>query len=94
MSLCGTIYTNDCEATIAALVLADLTITRSNVGLKFAEASIYRRDVWQSRAEAVQKFNSNPFYQAWDKRVLEKWTQYGLRELPTLVYPITDRNGP
>ncbi|CBF73728.1 hypothetical protein AN8025.2 [Aspergillus nidulans FGSC A4] len=78
----------------SALVLVDPTITRSNVGLKFAQASIYRRDLWRSRAEAVQKFNSNPFYQAWDKRVLEKWTQYGLRELPTLLYPITDRDGP
>ncbi|KAL4750065.1 hypothetical protein BDW72DRAFT_204182 [Aspergillus terricola var. indicus] len=26
--------------------------------------------------------------------LLEKWTQYGLRELPTPLYPITDQNGP
>ncbi|KAL4773452.1 Alpha/beta hydrolase family-domain-containing protein [Aspergillus nidulans var. acristatus] len=78
----------------SALVLVDPTIQRSNVGLKFAQASIYRRDLWRSRAEAVQKLNSNPFYQSWDKRVLEKWTQYGLRELPTPLYPITDQNGP
>jgi pimeloyl-ACP methyl ester carboxylesterase len=78
----------------SALVLVDPTIQRSNVGLKFAQASIYRRDLWRSRAEAVQKLNSNPFYQSWDRRVLEKWTQYGLRELPTPLYPITDQNGP
>ncbi|KAL4740558.1 Alpha/beta hydrolase family-domain-containing protein [Aspergillus similis] len=78
----------------SALVLVDPTIERSNAGLKFAQASTYRRDLWRSRAEAVRKFNSSPFYQAWDKRVLEKWTQYGLRELPTPLYPITDQNGP
>lgn len=29
----------------------------------------------------------NKFYQAWDPRVFERWIQYGLRELPTRLYP-------
>ncbi|KAL4756657.1 Alpha/beta hydrolase family-domain-containing protein [Aspergillus foveolatus] len=72
-------------ALFSALVLVDPTIARSNVGLKFAQASIYRRDLWRSRAEAVQKFNSNPFYQA---RVWTSRTPYAP------VYPVTDQNGP
>ncbi|RDW92834.1 alpha/beta hydrolase [Aspergillus mulundensis] len=78
----------------SALVLVDPTIQRSNPGTKFAQASTYRRDIWPSRAEAVEKFKTSPFYQAWDERVFEKWTQYGLRELPTTLYPVTEQNGP
>jgi hypothetical protein len=29
----------------------------------------------------------NKFYQAWDPRVFERWIQYGLRDLPTRLYP-------
>ncbi|KAL4904421.1 hypothetical protein BDW74DRAFT_168445 [Aspergillus multicolor] len=78
----------------SALVLIDPTIQRSNPGTKFAQASTYRRDIWPSRAEAVKKFKTSSFYQAWDERVFEKWTQYGLRQLPTPLYPATEQNGP
>lgn len=74
----------------SALVLLDPVIQRENPGLKFAQASTYRREIWPSREQAIQKFKSSPFYQAWDDRVFEKWTQYGLRNLPTPLYPSTD----
>ncbi|OJJ06090.1 hypothetical protein ASPVEDRAFT_45507 [Aspergillus versicolor CBS 583.65] len=74
----------------SALVLVDPVIQRENPGLKFAQASTYRRDIWASREQAIQKFKSSPFYQAWDPRVFEKWAQYGLRNLPTPLYPTTD----
>lgn len=51
--------------------------------------STYRRDHWPSRAEAAEKFKSSKFYQSWDPRVLEKWIEYGLRDLPTKLYPTT-----
>ncbi|KAL1871479.1 hypothetical protein Plec18167_007039, partial [Paecilomyces lecythidis] len=66
---------------------------RESPGREFAQASTFRRDLWPSRREAVQKFKSSPFYQAWDSRVFDKWVQYGLRDLPTPLYPISDETG-
>ena len=40
-----------------------------------------------SREEASSKFSSSKFFQSWDPRVLEKWVEYGLRDLPTALYP-------
>ncbi|KAL5049417.1 hypothetical protein BDW71DRAFT_175847 [Aspergillus fruticulosus] len=77
----------------SALVLVDATIQRSTPGLKFTQASTYRQDILPSRAEALQKFKSRLFYQAWDNRLFEKWTQSRFREPPTPLYPITDHNG-
>ncbi|KAL4882276.1 Alpha/beta hydrolase family-domain-containing protein [Aspergillus karnatakaensis] len=77
----------------SGLILIDPVIQRENPGLKYAKASTFRRDLWPSREAAVEKFNSSPFYQAWDKRVLEKWVQFGLRDLPTPLYPDTKEGG-
>lgn len=52
-----------------------------------AKASTKRRDRWKSRQEAREKFKTSAFYQTWDPRVLDKWLEYGLRELPTALYP-------
>ncbi|KAF9884291.1 hypothetical protein FE257_001921 [Aspergillus nanangensis] len=75
------------------LVLVDPVIQRENPGLEFAQSSTYRRDLWLSQKQAVDKFKSSPFYQSWDPRVFDKWTQYGLRDLPTPLYPISDKTG-
>ena len=71
-----------------SLVLVD-PIFQRDLGLHttFAKLSTFRRDVWPSRKVAEDKFRSNKFYQQWDPRVLEKWLQHGLRELPTEQYP-------
>ncbi|KAK5707749.1 hypothetical protein LTR97_000287 [Elasticomyces elasticus] len=55
--------------------------------------STLRRDVWPSRAAAAKKFASSKFYQIWDPRVLEKWNEYGLRDLPTEQYPGAVQSG-
>ena len=52
-----------------------------------ARPSTFRRDHWPSRQVATTLFKSSKFYQAWDPRVLEKWLEYGLRDLPTSLYP-------
>ncbi|KAL9094330.1 MAG: hypothetical protein Q9165_003471 [Trypethelium subeluteriae] len=52
-----------------------------------AQASSGRRDRWPSRAAAAAAFKRSKFYQSWDPRVLDRWVQYGLRELPTTLYP-------
>ncbi|KAK5736548.1 hypothetical protein LTR17_007367 [Elasticomyces elasticus] len=58
-----------------------------------ARLSTFRRDVWPSRAAAAKKFASSTFYQSWDPRVLEKWSEYGLRDLPTEQYPDAIKSG-
>lgn len=47
-----------------------------------AAMSIYRRDVWPSRDEAIAGFKRSKFYQGWDPRVLERWVNYGIRDAP------------
>ncbi|KAL4923432.1 Alpha/beta hydrolase family-domain-containing protein [Aspergillus undulatus] len=66
----------------SALILLDPVIQRVNPGLIFAAASTSRSDLWASQ----------PVYQAWDERVFEKWTQYGLREMPTALYPLCEKD--
>ncbi|RDH26771.1 Alpha/beta hydrolase family-domain-containing protein [Aspergillus welwitschiae] len=52
-------------------------------------ASAARRDCWKNKAEAVSKLRQIHLYQQWDSRVLDRFLQYGLRDLPTFVYPET-----
>ncbi|KAF1989385.1 alpha/beta-hydrolase [Aulographum hederae CBS 113979] len=52
-----------------------------------AFASARRRDRWPSRSAAKTAFLKSPFYRAWDPRVLDLWIRFGLRELPTALYP-------
>lgn len=61
-----------------------------NVGPAFASAK--RRERWPSREEALKSFKKSKFYQAWDSRVLDRWVQYGLRDVPTKLFP--DAKGP
>ena len=72
---------------LQALILIDPVIQTENPSRSFAKPSTYRRDIWPSRTEARAKFAGSKFYQAWDPRVLEKWLQHGLRDLPTELYP-------
>ncbi|CAF9910007.1 hypothetical protein IMSHALPRED_008528 [Imshaugia aleurites] len=51
------------------------------------QASTFRRDYWPSRVEAASSVRKSKFYQSWDPRVLELWIRYGLRSLPTAIYP-------
>lgn len=41
-----------------------------------------RREVWPSRAEAAASFSRSASYQTWDPRVLERWVDYGIRDVP------------
>lgn len=58
-------------------------------GPSVARLSTFRRDVWPSREEAAKLFLKSPFYQAWDKRVFDRWIKHGLRECPTALRPDT-----
>ena len=52
-----------------------------------AQLSTFRRDYWPSREEATASFRNSKFHQAWDKRVLDRWLEIGLRDIPTALYP-------
>jgi pimeloyl-ACP methyl ester carboxylesterase len=66
-------------------VFAQFPSQKGNFGP--AAASAIRRDRWPSRKAAAESFSRSKFYQAWDPRVLALWVKYGLRELPTKLYP-------
>ncbi|KAF2862842.1 alpha/beta-hydrolase [Piedraia hortae CBS 480.64] len=79
----------------AGLILIDPVIQRWPNAGNFAPAqlSIRRRDRWPSRKAAETAFRKSPFYQAWDPRVFDRWVKYGLRELPTALYPVPATEG-
>jgi pimeloyl-ACP methyl ester carboxylesterase len=56
-----------------------------NVSPAFASAK--RRERWPSREAALTSFKKSKFYQTWDPRVLDRWVQYGLRDVPTKLFP-------
>ena len=51
--------------------------------------STFRRDVWPSRKAAAAGYAKSKFYQEWDPRVVARQIQYGLRDLPTALHPMT-----
>ena len=56
-------------------------------------ASTFRRDLWPSRQAAEASFRKSPFYRIWDPRVLDRWIEYGIRALPTRLYPDSSKEG-
>lgn len=75
---------------LESLVLIDpviVPLTQKRGDWAIAAASSVRRDRWPSRKVAEESFKKSKFYQAWDPRVLDRWIKYGLRELPTKLYP-------
>ncbi|CAG8939933.1 unnamed protein product [Penicillium salamii] len=73
----------------AGLILIDPVIQPDNPGHRYALPSTYRRDIWPSRKEAAEKFRSSPMYRSWHPQVLENWIKFGLRDVPTKQYPIS-----
>lgn len=56
-----------------------------NVSPAFMSAK--RREHWPSREEAIKSYKRSKFYQRWDQRVLNRWVKYGLRDVPTKLFP-------
>ena len=52
-------------------------------------AVTYRRDIWPCRQAAAIDFAKSPIFASWDKCALEWMIRYGLRDLPTALYPDT-----
>ncbi|KAJ5169511.1 uncharacterized protein N7500_002294 [Penicillium coprophilum] len=86
---------------IHTLVLLDPVIQRQTTQLdglmlqinkreiaKTTQLSTHRRDIWPSRQAAAEGFRRSPFYRTWDPRVLSRWIEHGLRDLPTPIHPL------
>lgn len=56
-------------------------------------ASFKRKDLWDSRQAAKDRFLQSKFYQKWNSRAFENFIKYGLRDLPTLKYPNNTSSG-
>lgn len=70
------------------VILSPVKSSRAEA-LRVGTMSTWRRDIWPSQDEAAKSFGKSKFYTAWDSRVLDRWLQYGLRNLPTLIYQDT-----
>ncbi|KAF4949462.1 hypothetical protein FSARC_13474 [Fusarium sarcochroum] len=77
---------------LRSLILLDPVIQVPNGSVLPALASTPRRDIWPSRREAADRFRGSKFFQAWDPRVLDRWIEYGLRQLPTELHPSQDHD--
>ncbi|OGE48198.1 hypothetical protein PENARI_c031G02967 [Penicillium arizonense] len=86
---------------IHTLVLLDPVIQRQTTQLdslsllknkreiaKTTQLSTHRRDIWPSRQAALESFQRSPFYKTWNPRVLSRWVEHGLRDLPTAIHPL------
>ncbi|KAL4791583.1 Alpha/beta hydrolase family-domain-containing protein [Aspergillus venezuelensis] len=73
----------------SGLILAHPIFDVTQATLYHAARATTQRDLWRTREEAASEFKNHPFWRAFDERVLEKWTQYGLRNLPTQLYPLS-----
>ncbi|KAG6993744.1 abhydrolase domain-containing protein mpaH [Physcia stellaris] len=47
----------------------------------------YRRDIWPSRKDAEVALRKSSIFTTWDQRIFQHMTKYGLRNLPTALYP-------
>lgn len=79
---------------LSLLVLVDPVIQESgganekipSINL-LSQMSAARRDLWPSRQEAANAFQRSKSFQAWNSRVLDRWIQHSLRDLPTMCTP-------
>jgi len=74
---------------LSTLVLIDPVVIRAtHLGAyNLGRMSAKRRDQWPSRAAARKAFDKSPMFRSWDRRVLDRWMEHALRDLPTKLYP-------
>lgn len=68
-------------------MLLDPVIQVPNGSILPAISSTPRRDIWPSRDAAAERFRGSKFFQSWDPRVLDRWIEHGLHQVPTELHP-------
>lgn len=51
--------------------------------------STFRKDIWPSKAKFEESVMRNPFFKTFDPRVMKRYTEFGVRPVPTKLYPVT-----
>ncbi|KAI9783834.1 MAG: hypothetical protein M1839_003170 [Geoglossum umbratile] len=77
---------------LTALALLDPVMLEPDSDLDLPanmQAITFRRDLWQSREDAESYFLKNILYRDMDKRVLQRWLKYGVRNVPTEIYELS-----
>lgn len=76
-----------------SLVLIEPVI--QNVAPRGPNAALFasfRNDVWSSREAAEADLKKNPMFKMIDRAVLNNYIRYGLREIPTELYPVLNQS--
>ncbi|CAG8982712.1 hypothetical protein HYALB_00000993, partial [Hymenoscyphus albidus] len=79
---------------LSTIILMDPVIQNhasAPTGPSPAQASAFRRDLWPSREEAIAAFSKSKFYSTWDRRVFDKWCEFGIRPAPSSIYPAAEK---
>lgn len=77
-----------------AVICVEPVLNRDHKGMNFSPAYwlTERKDVWPSREVAVAASRKSGLVKTWDPRVMDRWDEFGFRELPTLLHPQTARD--
>ncbi|KAE8421766.1 Alpha/beta hydrolase fold-1 [Aspergillus pseudocaelatus] len=76
-----------------SLILIEPPLRRENPSKKYALGSTYRRDLWPSREDAINRFRANKVFKDFDAHAFDDFVEYGLRDLPTELYPRYENHG-
>lgn len=76
---------------LSTVVVYEPVINMNSATMEFSALGpmTTKPDMWPSRKEAEVYFRKNKFYAKWDPRAMDAWLKYGLRPLPTALYPMT-----
>lgn len=51
--------------------------------------STFRRDIWPTKKKFEESMRKNPFFKSFDSRAMKKYLEFGVRSVPTKIYPVS-----
>ncbi|BGP32440.1 hypothetical protein JCM10296v2_004221 [Rhodotorula toruloides] len=74
-----------CPSIFSSVIFVDPVLPRPSYEGRSMEAlttgALMRREKWKSRQEALDGFLKKPFFTVWDRRVLDGYVDYGMKEV-------------
>ncbi|KAK7207953.1 Alpha/Beta hydrolase protein [Myxozyma melibiosi] len=83
----ATIHPSLFTALIGLDPIMEARVDAEQVAVMPATLSARRHDLWPSKEDARDYFAKRKMYHRFDPRVFELWMEYGVRHLPTKLYP-------
>ena len=75
---------------LTTVIAIEPTINRSVKEMENTFNTFYglatKKDIWESREQAIVEARQNPLFRRFDERVFHLWSEYALRDLPTPLY--------